>query len=222
MINAQTGNTLLDAAGDWGAGAVAPLNAYPIYNKLTVPEVGTPVIGVIDGDTIVVGNKYVFGCSRSMRRIRALQWEGSESRAREARIRHKRNVCRVHPDQQGVEWRWYTRNMLYMKKLEGGKAMCHHDASSKKMRLRRRLHMQKTAIWGFTISAGRRRIQQNIPETLRETSMIKERRFISCRRAQYKFVVIEKNRGEEYSCTITTAREAGQVKVGRRELITIT
>lgn len=192
------------------------LNGVLLYQHFSAPETGTPVIGVIDGDTIVVGNKD---------RVRLRQMDapelnlcgGKESKAALEKLVAGKNVTLSEqiPDQRGrgMALLYVGRTLINEEMLAQGWATYHHDTTSREQALKDAAAGAREAnrgVYGLCWSTQNTdnpacNIKGNIDDKGVKTYFVP-----GC--AQYQFTVIEKNRGEEYFCSEQAARTAGYVK----------
>ena len=192
------------------------LNGVLMYQKATAPETGTKVIGVIDGDTIVVGNKD---------RVRLRQMDapelnlcgGKQAKAALEKLVAGKSVTlsEMIPDQKGrgMALVYAGTNLINEEMLAQGWATYHHDISTKEQELKDAAASAKEknlGLYGLCWSTENKTdpgcaIKGNIDDIGVKTYFLPD-----C--AQYKFTVIEKNRGEEYFCTEAAAKKAGYAK----------
>ncbi len=192
------------------------LNIVLLARQYDRPEIGVPVIGVIDGDTIVVGNKD---------RVRLRQIDAPElgscggkeaKKELETLVQGKQVVIAEHiPDQmgRGMALLYTGRVLVNEAMLKSGWATYHHDTSTKEDALKAAAAEARAANRGIYGACWSTENKDNPTCTIKgniDDNGVKTYFLPTC--AQYKFTVIEKNRGEDYFCDEREARKAGYTK----------
>lgn len=180
-------------------------------------DTGTPVIGVIDGDTFVLKGK----TRVRLRHIDAPELEycgGKEAKKALERLVSGKKVRleEMVPDQRGRGMALvYTGDTLVNRELlAGGFVRYHSDISSKEDELKAARDGAKA------LQNGIYRQCQSKENTTNPSCIIKgnidpqsgEKRYYIPGCAQYAFTVVEKDIGEDWFCTEKEAQEAGYTK----------
>ena len=194
------------------------LNVYLFFRTSTQPIFSVPVVGVIDGDTIVVSNK---------ERVRLRQIDapelgscgGEEAKRELEKLVTGKSVRLAEqiPDQQGrgMALVYEGRTLVNEKMLESGWVTYHHDVSTREEDLKKATALakeEKRGIYGKCWSTENTEKPKCIVKANIDDKGVKTYFVPGC--AQYRFTVIEKNRGEAYFCTEKEAVKAGYVKAG--------
>jgi len=178
------------------------------------------VIGIIDGDTVVLENK----TRLRLRHIDAPELEfcgGQEAKNLLASLVENKSISIEEqiPDQTGRAMALiYVDNLfINQKMLESGWARYHSDQTSKTALLKKTADNAKTNKLGIFSQLCLQMQNPDNPNCIikgnlenKRTSGRKLYYLLSC--AQYKFVQIEKDLGEQWFCTEKEASAAGYIK----------
>jgi len=193
------------------------LNIYQFFRQNTPAALGVPVVGVIDGDTLVLEGK-----SRiRLRHADAPELEFCGGREAKKELESLVSGKRVRIDEQVADKYGRGMALVYVgdvlvneKMLQSGWARYHSDISSKEDELKgvsRTAKEGRLGIYGKCQST-------DIPD--KKGCVIKgnfdsnsdAKTYYTPDCAQYRFTVIEKDVGESWFCSEKEALEAGFVK----------
>jgi endonuclease YncB( thermonuclease family) len=180
-------------------------------------DMGVNVLGVIDGDTVVLDNKV---------RLRLRQIDAPELKfcgGKEAKVELEKLVIgkkvRIDeqiPDQMGRGMAlMYVGNLLINEEiLQSGWVRYHHDVTSKETQLKDAASYAKSKNLGiYGLCQAMENIENpscNIKGNLDKSSKAKKYYLPDC--AQYKFTRVEKDIGEDWFCNESDAQKAGFIK----------
>ncbi len=192
------------------------LNIFFLVNSNLLASSGIPVIGVIDGDTVVLEGK-------SRVRLRFIDapekglcgYEEATKLLEKLVIGKSVRIEETIPDQygRGMALVYVGNSLINKEMLSSGWVRYHHDVSSKTDEIKAAADTAKTntlGVYGIC--------QPNAPEN--PTCIIKgniddnstRRNYYLPDCAQYKFTIVEKDMGENWFCTEKEAQNAGFTK----------
>ncbi|MBU4210379.1 thermonuclease family protein [Patescibacteria group bacterium] len=188
-------------------------------NKRLTP--GIKVIGVIDGDTIVLDGKVRL----RLRQVDAPELEfcgGKEAKEKLEELVGGEKVVLEEKilDQMGRDMALvYVKNKLINEELlAGGWVKYHSDSTSKKEDLKKAGELARKEKRGIFGPECRQMENLENPECVIKGNIdpsTQEKKYYLPGCVQYKFTVVEKNVGEKWFCSEKEAQEAGYVKSKR-------
>lgn len=189
-----------------------------LFQKNKTSNNGIQVLGVIDGDTLVLAGE-VRVRLRSLDAPELKYCGGPEAKAELEKwvLGKKVEIKEKVIDQQGRPMAFvYVDNILVnLKMLESGWARFHSDTSSVRQQLKEAGDQAKKDGRGIFSSkcyqkTNPKNSKCNIKGNLDKDANKKIYYFPGC--SQYEFTIIEKDLGEDWFCTEKEAREAGFTK----------
>jgi micrococcal nuclease len=186
-----------------------------LFQKLPKGGGGIKVIGIIDGDTLVLEGKVKL----RLRHVDAPELEfcgGKEAKEKlESLVQEKKVILKEQIiDQQGRPMALiYVKDKLVNEEmLKSGWARYHTDNSSQKTVLKAAYDLAKEMGLGiFSPQCYQKENpenpQCNIKGNIDKATRVKKYYFPGC--TQYEFTIVEKDIGEEWFCTEEEAQEAG-------------
>jgi len=194
------------------------LNVF-LLNKKGRDRLEMPVIGVIDGDTIVLEGKVRL----RLRQVDApeLEFCGGEEAKKflEKMVTGKKvGITEEIIDQQGraMALLWLEDKMVNEEMIRAGWGRYHHDVSSQEERLKvawEEAKAQKQGVYSPTCYQQEENLENPncvIKGNIDKSTKTRIYYLPDC--AQYKFTIVEKDLGEAWFCTEKEAQAAGYVK----------
>lgn len=211
-------------AGVLGVGLLVSLlaNAY-FWKKGMIWQDGTEVLGVLDGDTLVLEGKVRL----RLRHADAPELEFCGGKEAKALLKELVEGERVRVRERVLDQRGRPLALIYVddtlvnkEMVESGWARYHHDTSDMEEILKaagQRARKEELGVYNRRCRQQEKNLENpecNIKGNIDNTDSSIKRYYIpGC--VHYKTTIIEKDIGEQWFCSEKEAREAGYVKGGR-------